>query len=358
MPATPSIGHVLVTGGAGYLGAHVVLALKQRGLCVTSLDDLSSGHGAFGDLADTFVRLDLRDRSAIEALLRGRQYGAVVHLAGRGRVDAGLERPEVCYEVNVGGTAALLGAIRASRVRRLVFVSDRRGRRTVPPDGRSPEDGAAAPSAVADHWLGLDSPCAETGQVIEHLVGRCRRGWSLEAVGLRLPTLGGADTELRAGDAEPPFYRWTTRLVRAAVRPDPQRPIPVGTRDADDASARFEVLHVSDAAEAVAMALERHASVGDDPWVLDLGATDLLCAPGWVSCLERLAGVAIPTVRAALPPGLGGLSPADTALTQRVLGWRPEQSQPKRVLATALAFERARRAKLRAASNRDPSRAV
>lgn len=114
----------LVTGGAGFIGSHIVSALLQRGAAVTVLDNYSTGKrenlaGLKGRIE--IVEADLRDAAKLAGAVRG--VDVIFHQAAFVSVPESLERPQDCFEVNVAGTASLLEAARRAGVRRVVFAS-------------------------------------------------------------------------------------------------------------------------------------------------------------------------------------------------------------------------------------------
>jgi UDP-glucose 4-epimerase len=115
-----------VTGGAGYIGSHVVRTLRESGREVVVLDDLSSGHRAFVTDDVPFVEGSVTDPSAVEAALRGpdgRPVTGVVHLAGFKYAGVSVERPLHTYDQNVTGMQVLLDRMLGGGVERLVFSS-------------------------------------------------------------------------------------------------------------------------------------------------------------------------------------------------------------------------------------------
>ena len=113
----------LVTGGAGYIGAHVVRALVDTGLEAVVLDDLSSGHREFVADGIPFVEATILDRVAVVETLAARAVTGVIHLAGFKYAGVSVERPLHTYEQNVTGTATLLSAMAEVGVGRMVFSS-------------------------------------------------------------------------------------------------------------------------------------------------------------------------------------------------------------------------------------------
>ncbi|WP_043602704.1 UDP-glucose 4-epimerase GalE [Cellulomonas carbonis] len=113
----------MVTGGAGYIGAHVVQAFLDEGMAVVVLDDLSSGHAEFVPEGVPLVRGSILDTPLVEAALREHGVDGVVHLAGFKYAGVSVQRPLHTYAQNVTGTAHLLEAMDAAGVRRIVFSS-------------------------------------------------------------------------------------------------------------------------------------------------------------------------------------------------------------------------------------------
>jgi len=113
----------LVTGGAGYIGAHVVQALVEAELSPVVLDDLSSGHAEFVPEDVPFVQASILDEEAVAGALREHDVEGVIHLAGFKYAGVSVERPLHTYEQNVTGTVRLLSAMHREDVRPIVFSS-------------------------------------------------------------------------------------------------------------------------------------------------------------------------------------------------------------------------------------------
>jgi len=113
----------LVTGGAGYIGSHVVLALREAGLPTVVLDDLSSGHEEFVPKGVPFVRGSILDGGLVLQTLKDHTVTGVIHVAGFKYAGVSVKEPLHTYEQNVTGTARLLAAMDSAGVDRIVFSS-------------------------------------------------------------------------------------------------------------------------------------------------------------------------------------------------------------------------------------------
>lgn len=113
----------LVTGGAGYIGAHVVRAFAAAGIAPVVVDDLSSGHGEFVDEEIPFAQCSILDTATLTAVMREHQVTGVVHLAAFKYAGESVNRPLHTYTENVTGTLSLLDAMEQAGVNNLVFSS-------------------------------------------------------------------------------------------------------------------------------------------------------------------------------------------------------------------------------------------
>lgn len=114
--------NILVTGGAGYIGSHFAKAAKLAGHNPIVIDNLSTGHQRFVKFGP-FVHADLRETSQVEKCLRDFEVEAVVHFAAKSLVGESVEKPDLYYSNNMGGTLSLLRAMNEAKVKKMVFSS-------------------------------------------------------------------------------------------------------------------------------------------------------------------------------------------------------------------------------------------
>lgn len=173
---------VLVTGGAGYIGSHVVRLLQNRGEKVVVVDDMSEGIAARIGNAP-LLQIDLSAASAVAKLVETFQthnVDAVVHLAARKKVGESVERPDWYQEQNVGGLENLLSAMREAKVMKLVFSSSA-ATYGMPDVYQVTEDTECHPI----------NPYGQTKLDGEHLIQAAARDWGLRQVSLRYFNVAG-----------------------------------------------------------------------------------------------------------------------------------------------------------------------
>jgi UDP-glucose 4-epimerase len=171
----------LVTGGAGYIGAHVVRALVQDGASVVVLDDLSTGDGSRVDPAAAFVEGSVLDRGLVRKALREHGITGVVHIAAKKQVGESMADPLLYYRENVEGIVALLESCRAKGVDKVVFSSS------------AATYGLPDVELVDEDTPGVPlSPYGETKLIGEWVLRHCERAYGMRAMSLRYFNVAGA----------------------------------------------------------------------------------------------------------------------------------------------------------------------
>jgi UDP-glucose 4-epimerase len=244
----------LVTGGAGYIGAHVVRALRRDGVDVVVLDDLSTGDAS--RIGDTpLVRASLLDRASIDRVLVEHEVSGVVHIAAKKQVGESVEDPFYYYRQNVLGQLTLMEAMRDAGVRRFVFSSSAA-------TYGSPETAMVEEKA----HLEPESPYGQTKVVGEWLALDAEAAYGVRSVCLRYFNVAGAATP-ELGDPEAlnlipmVFTRLTARKNPLIFGDD--YPTPDGTCIRD-------YIHVADIADAHVAAV-RHLEGGGESLRLNVG---------------------------------------------------------------------------------------
>jgi UDP-arabinose 4-epimerase len=317
---------ILVTGGAGYVGSHACKALAGAGYRPVVYDNLARGHREavrWGPL----VEGDLHDRARLAAALSAHQVTAVMHFAAFAYVGESVADPEIYYANNLGGTLALLGAMRETGVERIVFSSTC-AIYGVPDQLPIRETCAKAPL----------NPYGETKLAIERALHWYAAAYGMRYAALRYFNAAGADPAGETGEDHEPETHLIPLILRAAHgRGDPIQiygtdyPTPDGT-------AIRDYIHVSDLAEAHLRALG-HLAAGGDSVALNLGTGRGHSVREVIAAVERVGGRKVPQREAARRPGDPPELVADPALALSRLGWQPRHSDLDTIISTALAWE-------------------
>src|SRR5580698_11545559 len=236
----------LVTGGAGYIGSHLVALLCARGEHVVVLDNLSTGHRAAVPDGVRLVVADLADQAAVDALLGEDEWDAVFHFAGLIEVGASMREPYRYLLDNAMLGTRLIGACVRYGVRRFVLSST------------AAVFGSAAESPIVeDAPIDPGSPYGESKHMLERALYWAGRIHGLNSAVLRYFNAAGADPSGRLGEDHDPETHLIPLAIDAVLRRRP--PLKVFGTDyptADGTCVR-DYVHVADLAEAHLLALDR-----------------------------------------------------------------------------------------------------
>ncbi len=302
---------VLVTGGAGYIGAHVVRLLVASGRQVVVIDDLSAGAAdRVGDVP--LVRLDLADPTtvpSVAATLREHQVDEVFHFAARKKVPESVERPTWYAQQNVGGLVNLLDAMHDVGVDRIVFSSTA----AVYGSPHGPRVAETDPTVPVN-------PYGWTKLAGEWLVRDAATAWGLRGVALRYFNVAGAGWP-DLGDLA--VANLVTMVLERLSRGEP--PMVFGTDyPTPDGTCVRDFVHVMDLAESHIAALD---ALDARPWtVLNVGTGTGASVLEVVRGLQRVVGAPDDITWAGRRPGDPATVVADPSELDRSLGWRARRT--------------------------------
>jgi len=320
---------VLVTGGAGFIGAHTAKALHDRGYLPVVYDNLSSGFREavrWGPL----VHGDIRDARALGDAMAEHGVKSVIHFAGLIEVGRSVAKPDLFWEHNVAGTVSLLGAMRDRGVGRLVFSSSAA---VYGQGGRGPLEPIAesAPKAPA-------SPYGDTKLACEWMIEAQCRAYGLTGVALRYFNAAGADASGLIGEAHEPETHLIPLAIAAALGDG--KPLTVFGDDFDtpDGTCLRDYIHVGDLADAHVAALEADLPAGAFEAV-NVGTGEGASVLEVVAAIGRAVGhpvsYGLGARRAGDPPSLV----ADPTRARELLGWSATASSLDQIVADALRWE-------------------
>jgi UDP-glucose 4-epimerase len=317
---------LLVTGGAGYIGGVVALHLVRAGHDVTVLDDLSTGHADSVPDGARFVAGDIAGTAAA-VLADGDPYDGVLHFAAKALVGESVEHPERYWHTNVAGTLALLDAMRATAVPRLVFSS------TAATYGEPAEVPITETAPTRP-----TNPYGASKLAVDMMITSEAEAHGLGAVSLRYFNVAGASG--RQGERHSPETHIIPIALQVVRGERPAFAIYGDDYPTPDGTCIRDYVHVDDLAEAHLLAL-----AGTDPGqhrIYNLGNGAGFSVLDVVEAVRRVTGHPVPTELAARRPGDPAVLVASSARIREELGWTPRKPTVDEMVADAWKFEQSR----------------
>ena len=320
---------VLVTGGAGYIGSHAVLALRDAGWSVSVIDDLSNGTRSVVPEGVPFYEGDVADRERVERIFAEQGIGAIMHFAGFIVVPESVEKPLDYYRNNTLASHALISAAVASGVSHFVFSS------TAATYG-APE---RVPIDESDPTLPIN-PYGASKLMTERMLADASAAHPFNYAALRYFNVSGADPDGRAGQ----IGKGSTHLIKVATEAAAGKRDHVDVFGTDyptpDGTCIRDYVHVSDLADAHVKALERLIEAPQENLVLNCGYGQGLSVLEVLDALDQVAGEPVARElkgrRAGDPPMLVA---SNRALVE-TLDWTPRFADIQTIVRHALDWER------------------
>ena len=317
---------ILVVGGAGYIGSHMVKLLLAQGREVCTLDNLSTG---FRDavLGGEFHQIDLADASAVDSLLASHRFDAVMHFASSIVVGESVKDPAKYYRNNVVNTLNLLEAMVRHKVGRFIFSS------TAAIFGepqRVPID--------EDHPKQPVNPYGASKWMIERVLADFGHAYGLKSVCLRYFNACGADPEGRIGERHDPETHLIPLLLQVASGRRPN--ISVFGRDypTPDGTCIRDYIHIEDLCTAHLLAVD-HLVAGGDSRAFNLGNGTGFSVQEVLETVRRVTGHPIPVNDGPRREGDPARLVADSGRVRQAFGWTPRYADLDLIVRHAWAWE-------------------
>lgn len=318
---------VLVTGGAGYIGSHMVWELLDAGEEVVVLDRLSTGFEWAVAPEATLVRGDVGDSALVGGIIRDHAVDAIIHFAGSVVVPDSVADPLGYYENNTGRTRALLEVAVREGVRHFIFSST------------AAVYGSAGMEPIAeDARLAPESPYGRSKLMSEWMLADAARAHPLRYTALRYFNVAGADPRGRTGQST----AGATHLIKVACETATgKRPVMqvFGTDyPTPDGTCVRDYIHVSDLAAAHWLALRR-LRAGGDSLVANCGYSRGYSVLQVIDSVRRISGRDLTVEMSPRRPGDTASVIADSTLARRELDWVPRHDDLDGIVGSALAWE-------------------
>ncbi|MFO7970457.1 MAG: UDP-glucose 4-epimerase GalE [Desulfobacterales bacterium] len=313
---------ILVVGGAGYIGSHMVKDLLDTGYHVVTLDDLSTGHRELV-LGGEFIEGGLGDAVLLDKLFSTHKISAVMHFAAFSLVGESVEKPLKYYRNNMAATAELLDSMIRRNVKRFIFSST-----------------AAVYGEPVDLPITESHPCNPTNPygaskiAVERMLKDCDSAYGLKYISLRYFNAAGADKSGTIGER----HRNETHLIPLVLE------VAAGRREnikifganypTSDGTCIRDYIHVNDLTGAHLLALNSLLSGGDSA-VYNLGNNRGYSVREVIELARKVTGKPIPAIEADKRPGDPAVLIASSDKIKKNLGWKPEYEDLETIIQTA-----------------------
>lgn len=321
---------ILVTGGAGYVGSHCVLALLENGYDVVIFDNLELGHietvetlkviQASGKVVD-FIQGDLKNLFDIRNVFEKHEIEAVVHFAAYSQVAESMKNPQKYFSNNVDGTVNLLKSMIENDVKRIVFSS------TAATYGEpiyTPIDETHPQKPI--------NPYGETKLEIEKIMDEYDKNFGLKSVRLRYFNVAGADGDARIGEWHEPETHLIPNILKSTFGSGKTFQMFGTDYDTIDGTCVRDYINVEDLARAHVLALD-YLGKGGETNFFNLGTNNGNSVKEVFSVCEKVTGEKIPVDIQPRREGDPAILVADNQKAKKVLGWAPEKTLEDSILS-------------------------
>ena len=316
---------ILVTGGAGYIGSHAVLALQRAGYSVIVLDNLEYGHR---ELVEDILKVelvvgDISDRTILDKLFATHNIAAVIHLAAYIAVGESVSDPAKYYRNNVSGTLTLLEAMVAAEVTKIVFAS------TCSIFGMPKQV-----PMTEDHPQDPINPYATTKWMVERMLADFDRAYDLRSVVFRFFNASGANPEGLIGEDHNPETHLIPLVLLTALGKRSSISIFGTDYPTSDGTCLRDYIHVSDLANAHVLGLE-YLLEGGKSEVFNLGNGNGFSVREVIETATQVSGGDIKVVECDRRPGDPPILVGSSDKAREILSWYPQYPDLSKIVSDA-----------------------
>ena len=315
---------ILVTGGAGYIGSHAVLALKHAGYEVVVLDNLVYGHrDVVEKLQVKLIVGDLCDRSLLDDLFNNHNISAVMHFAAYAYVGESVTNPSIYYRNNVVGTLTLLDAMMAASIKKLVFSSTC-ATYGIPKTVPIPED----------HPQNPINPYGASKLMVERMLSDFDTAYGFKSVCFRYFNAAGADPNGLLGEDHNPETHLIPLVLQTALGKRESVSIFGTDYPTPDGTCIRDYIHVTDLADAHVLGLKYLLQQGNST-VFNLGNGNGFSVQEVIETAKEVTGKEIKVQKCDRRPGDPPILVGSSDKARTILGWHPQYWDLKDILSHA-----------------------
>lgn len=316
---------ILVTGGAGYIGSHAVLALLKSGYSVIVLDSLGHGHR---ELVEDVLKVELvvgdtNDRALLDKLFTTYSIAAVMHFAAYIEVGESVGNPAKYYRNNVSGTLTLLEAMVAANIKRFVFSS------TCAIYGMPQQV-----PMTEDHPVAPLNAYAASKAMVEKILADFTQAYDFHSVTFRYFNASGANPQGLLGEDHNPETHLIPLVLQAALGKRESIAIYGTDYPTADGTCLRDYIHVSDLANAHVLGLE-YLLQGGKSDVFNLGNGNGFSVREVIETAQQVTNRDIKVVECDRRPGDSPILVGSSNKAQTILGWNPQYADLKQIISDA-----------------------
>ncbi|SDF54403.1 MULTISPECIES: UDP-glucose 4-epimerase GalE [Rhodanobacteraceae] len=314
---------LLICGGAGYVGSHMVRYLLANQHEVVVYDNLSTGHRQAVPRGVTFAHGDIGDAARLARVFATHRFDAVIHFCARSLVGESVVDPYAYYRNNVANTLVLLSAMNEAGVQRLVFSS------TAAVFGNP-----HAEHIDEGHSTAPINPYGQSKLMIEHVLEDAARAYGLRSVALRYFNAAGADPDGSIGEAHDPETHLIPNVLKAVLGQGAALKVFGDDYDTRDGTCVRDYVHVNDLASAHLLAID-YLATHEGAFRFNLGNGEGFSVREVIAAAERVTGKPVPHEIAPRRAGDPATLVASSELARLELGWEPRITRLDDILASA-----------------------
>lgn len=304
--------HILVTGGAGYIGSHTCLALHQANMQPVVFDNLSRGHGDFCKWGP-LVKANILETERLIRTIKEYNIASIIHFAAYAYVGESVSNPEIYYENNVMGTLSLLKACQQTQIQNLIFSSS------------CATYGAPQRNPILENYPQEPlNPYGHSKKICEQIIRDFQKISALKAVCLRYFNAVGSDPELRIGEMHEPETHLIPNVILAALGRKSDLEIYGDDYATPDGTCIRDYLHVMDLADAHVAALQKLQQNLSIPFALNLGTGQGHSVKEVIQAAMQITNSPIPFTISPRRAGDPSELIASAALAQEHIGFNPK----------------------------------
>lgn len=305
---------IIVLGGAGYIGSHTCLALKEQGFTPIVVDNFSRGHMRAVQWGE-HEECDIADTPALTAILKKHNPAAVIHFAALIEVGEGEKEPDKFYENNVMGTKSVLDAMKAANIDTIVFSSTAAVYGDVDTDKPLTEDLPLNPTSVYGN----------TKLAAERMIRDYEKFGGPRSVSLRYFNAAGADAETRIGEMHYPETHLMPLVIHAATNLRDNIKLFGTDYDTRDGTCIRDYIHVNDLADAHVKAVQYLIDGGETTYC-NLGTGNGFSVREIVDAVRDASKADFNAIEESRRAGDPATLVADNTKASEILGWKPTKT--------------------------------